>query len=106
MDYLLSSGWILIAISALSQTYEFYEQIRWPATLGYLTFLLLLCTILVIGVARSSRCALIFFSVFGLLAVTICWLISGIYLSTTVALADFCMKPQEYLCSQVSFFLQ
>lgn len=53
-----------------------------------------------IGVARSSRCALIFFSVFGLLAVTVCWLLSGIYLAGSVALADFCMKPTEFICNQ------
>ena len=75
---------------------------RWPATLAFLTILLLLCVILIIGVARSSRCSLIFFSVSGLLAVTFCWLLSGIYLSTCVALGDFCMKPNEYICNQVS----
>ncbi|KAJ6636227.1 Protein tweety-2 [Pseudolycoriella hygida] len=81
---------------------EKYESIRWPATLGFLTVLLLLCTILVIGVARSSRCALIFFSVFGLFGVIICWLLSGIYLSSSVALADFCMRPNDHLCRQVA----
>lgn len=53
-----------------------------------------------IGVARSSRCAMIFFSVFGLLGVTISWLASGIYLSSAVAMGDFCMKPIDYMCSQ------
>ncbi|XP_037036928.1 protein tweety-2 isoform X1 [Bradysia coprophila] len=79
-----------------------YESIRWPATLGFLTVLLLLCTILVIGVARSSRCALIFFSVFGLFGVIICWLLSGIYLASSVALGDFCMRPNDFLCRQVA----
>ncbi|XP_055634258.1 protein tweety-2-like [Toxorhynchites rutilus septentrionalis] len=81
-------------------TYEFYEELRWPITLGFLTFLLLLCIILVIGATRSSRCALIFFSVCGLLAVTVCWLLSGIYLASAVALGDFCMKPNDFICSQ------
>lgn len=81
---------------------EFYESIRWPATLGFLTVLLLLCTILVIGVARSSRCALIFFSVFGLFGVIICWLLSGIYLASSVALGDFCMQPNEFLCQHIA----
>lgn len=79
---------------------EFYETIRWPAILGLLTFLLLLCTILMIGVARSSRCALIFFSVLGLLGVTVSWLLSGIYLASSVALGDFCMQPSVYICNQ------
>lgn len=79
---------------------EFYENIRWPAILGFLTFLLLLCTILMIGVARSSRCALIFFSVLGLLGVTLSWLLSGLYLSTAVAAGDFCMNPNQFICNQ------
>lgn len=77
-----------------------YEAIRWPATLGFFTVLLLLCSILVIGVARSSRCALIFFSVFGLFGVIVCWLLSGIYLAGAVAMGDFCMRPNDYMCRQ------
>lgn len=84
------------------QPAEFYESIRWPATLGYLTVLLLLCVILVIGVARSSRCALIFFSVFGLFGLIICWLLSGIYLASSVALSDFCMRPHDFMCGQAA----
>lgn len=53
-----------------------------------------------IGVARSSRCALIFFSVLGLLGVAISWLLSGIYLASSVALGDFCMQPSVYICNQ------
>ncbi|CAD7087480.1 unnamed protein product [Hermetia illucens] len=81
---------------------EFYESIRWPATLGYLTVLLLLCTVLVIGLARRSRCALIFFSVLGLYGIIICWLLAGIYLATSVSVGDFCMRPTEFMCRQVA----
>ncbi len=88
------------ALKHLLDTYEFAENLRWPVTLGFLTFLLFLCTVLVIGVARSSRCMLIFFSVFGLLAVAICWLLSGIYLASSVAIADFCMAPFQHICHQ------
>lgn len=84
-----------------SQMGELYESIRWPATLGFLTLLLLLCTVLVIGVARRSRCALIFFSVSGLFCIIMCWLLSGIYLASSVAAGDFCMRPHEYMCRQV-----
>ncbi|XP_061400793.1 protein tweety-2-like isoform X1 [Musca vetustissima] len=80
---------------------ELYESIRWPATLGFLTILLLLCTVLVIGVARRSRCALIFFSVAGLFCIILCWLLAGVYLASSVAAGDFCMRPHEYMCRQV-----
>lgn len=78
-----------------------FETIRWPATLGFLAAILILCLILVIGLIRSSRCSLIFFSVMGLFCVIVCWLLSGIYLATTVAAGDFCMRPREYICRQV-----
>lgn len=63
--------------------------------------LLLLCTVLVIGVARRSRCTLIFFSVSGLFCIIICWLLAGVYLASSVAAGDFCMRPHDYMCRQV-----
>lgn len=87
-------------LKSLIDEYEFYELLRWPITLGFLTFLLFLCTVLVIGVARSSRCLLIFFAVLGLFTVAICWLLSGLYLGTSVAVADFCVAPQQHICAQ------
>lgn len=89
-----------LLLKSLIDEYEFYELLRWPITLGFLTFLLFLCTVLVIGVARSSRCLLIFFSVLGLFTVAICWLLSGVYLATSVAAADFCVSPYQHICSQ------
>lgn len=69
--------------------------------MAFLTLLLFLCTVLVIGVARRSRCTLIFFSVSGLFCIIICWLLAGIYLASSVAAGDFCMRPHEYMCRQV-----
>ncbi|GAB0094936.1 Protein tweety homolog [Sergentomyia squamirostris] len=100
VSYFIRSSHSEVTIKNVLDTAEFYESIRWPVTLGFLAVLLLLCTILIIGVARSSRCALIFFSVFGLLGVTLCWLLSSIYLAGAIALGDFCVKPNEYICSQ------
>lgn len=75
-------------------------MIRYPATLGLLAILIILCVILVIGVARNSRCNLIFFSVVGLFAAVVCWLLSGIYLASSVALGDFCMQPKSHICDK------
>lgn len=55
---------------------------------------------LLVGVARHSRCALILFSVCGLLAVTGSWLMSGLYLSTSVAVGDLCIDPANFLVSE------
>lgn len=84
-------------------------MVRYPATLILLAALIILCIILIIGVARNSRCNLIFFSVVGLLGVIICWLLSGIYLASSVALGDFCMQPSMHMCNifaNVSIFLK
>lgn len=43
---------------------------------------------------------MILFSVCGLLAVTGSWLMSGLYLSSSVAVGDLCMDPAGYLVSQ------
>lgn len=77
-----------------------YELYRWPGTVAILALLLVLCAVLLVGVARHSRCALIFFSVCGLVAVTGSWLMSGIYLSVSVAIGDLCADPAEFLVSQ------
>lgn len=80
---------------------EQLELIRWPGTVAVLALLLVLCAVLLVGVARHSRCALILFSVCGLLAVTGSWLMSGLYLSSSVAVADLCIDPADYLASEV-----
>lgn len=82
------------------QTGDKWELIRWPGTVAVLALLLVLCAVLLVGVARHSRCALILFSVCGLLAVTGSWLMSGLYLSTSVAVGDLCMDPADYLVSE------
>lgn len=75
-------------------------MIRWPGTVAILALLLVLCAVLLVGVARHSRCALILFSVCGLVAVTGSWLMSGIYLSVSVAIGDLCADPADYLVTQ------
>ncbi|KAJ8973178.1 hypothetical protein NQ317_007154 [Molorchus minor] len=67
---------------------EKIENIRWPLTMAILSILLILCVILLVGVARHNRCALIAFSVCGLLAVIASYLMASVYLASSVALAD------------------
>ncbi|XP_022916358.1 protein tweety isoform X2 [Onthophagus taurus] len=78
------------------------ETIRWPLTMGILSVLLVLCVVLLVGVARHNRCALIAFSVCGLLAVIASYVMASIYVASTVALADLCMAPDKFLQDQVS----
>ncbi|XP_011265878.1 protein tweety isoform X2 [Camponotus floridanus] len=80
---------------------EKIEQLRWPITMAVLSALLVLCVVLVVGVARHSRCVLITFSVFGLFAVIVSWLMASLYLATSVALGDLCVSPDGYLSKAV-----
>lgn len=89
----------LIPALQLGDKIEYY---RWPITMGVLSVLLVLCVILLVGVARHSRCALITFSVCGLLAVIASWLLASVYLASTVALGDLCIAPDRYLASEAS----
>ncbi|XP_065213711.1 protein tweety isoform X2 [Planococcus citri] len=73
------------------------ETIRWPLTMGVLCLLLIFCIVLLFGVARHSRYALIMFSVVGLFAVIISWLLASIYLSISVAAGDFCVNPDLFV---------
>lgn len=68
---------------------ERIEAIRWPITMSILSVLLVLCVILLVGVARHNRCALIAFSVCGLLAVITSYLMASVYLATSVALGMY-----------------
>ncbi|XP_011500029.1 PREDICTED: protein tweety [Ceratosolen solmsi marchali] len=83
-------------VGAISFT-ETVEQLRWPVTMSVLSVLLILCVVLLVGVARHSRCALITFSVFGLFAVIISWLMASLYLASSVALGDLCVSPDSYI---------
>ncbi|XP_015116545.1 protein tweety [Diachasma alloeum] len=80
---------------------EKIELFRWPITMAVLSTLLVLCVVLLVGVARHSRCALITFSVFGLFAVIVSWLMASLYLATSVALGDLCISPDGYLTRTV-----
>ncbi|KAL1130525.1 hypothetical protein AAG570_011771 [Ranatra chinensis] len=82
------------------------EAIRWPITMAILSILLVFCVILLFGVARHYRCALITFSVFGLFAVIFSWLMVSVYLTASVALGDLCMSPNQFVESEAPAPLQ
>ncbi|XP_076761631.1 tweety isoform X2 [Xylocopa sonorina] len=86
-----------ISLAGAISVGEKIEQLRWPITMAVLSALLVLCVVLIVGVARHSRCVLITFSVFGLFAVIVSWLMASLYLATSVALGDLCVSPDGYL---------
>ena len=48
-----------ISLAGAIQLTDRVEQLRWPVTMAVLSALLILCVVLLVGVARHSRCALI-----------------------------------------------
>lgn len=90
-----------VSLRGIVSFVQIAEGIRWPVTMAVLSILLVFCVVLLFGVARHSRCALITFSVFGLFAVIISWLLSSLYLATAVALGDLCIAPDAFLEREV-----
>ncbi|XP_019868145.1 protein tweety isoform X2 [Aethina tumida] len=89
----------------LSPKIDFFQKIeviRWPFTMAVLSVLLVLCVVLLVGVARHNRCALIAFSVCGLLAVIASYLMASVYIASSVALGDLCMAPDKFIEDQAS----
>uniref|UniRef100_T1JN26 Protein tweety homolog n=1 Tax=Strigamia maritima TaxID=126957 RepID=T1JN26_STRMM len=76
------------------------EVIRWPSTMAVLSVFALFCIILIIGICRNSRSTLIAFTVLGLLAVILNWLLVSVYVSSCVALGDLCVGPDALIYNQ------
>jgi len=70
---------------------------RWVGTLGITGILMMVVLLLLVGVAKHSRCTLIMFSVLGLLSMIVCWGLTSIYLVGAVGLSDWCLDPAPYL---------
>lgn len=78
------------------------EKIRWPSTFAFAFLLTLFCLILLCGLIKHSRCTLIMFSVFGLLALVLGWVLSSLYLGILVTGSDFCSEPNSFLDDRFS----
>ncbi|XP_069970424.1 protein tweety isoform X2 [Penaeus vannamei] len=78
------------------------ELARWVGTQGVTGILMIVVLVVMVGVAKHSRCTLITFSVLGLLAMILCWGLTSLYLVSTVALSDWCMDPNPFLEGQLS----
>ncbi|XP_027199432.1 protein tweety homolog 1-like isoform X3 [Dermatophagoides pteronyssinus] len=81
---------------------QLIEKIRWPSTFAFAFYLIIFCLILLCGLVRHSRCTLILFSVFGLLALVLGWVLSSLYLGLLVAGSDFCAEPDAFLDDRFS----
>ena len=92
---LLASYWQLTASPCFS--IQSVERLRWPVTMGLLGVFSLFCIILFMGAICHSRATLIIFSVCGLFSVILLWLLASVYVTSAVAMADFCYKPTPWV---------
>jgi len=86
-----------VSVSAIPKSVSNFEVLRWSVTMGLLGLFSLFCLLLFIGAIVHSRAILILFSVCGLFSVILLWLLSSLYLTISVALADFCYSPTPAL---------
>lgn len=73
-----------------------YGVYRWIATLLGLSWLMILCLELFLGIGRSSKCLLLLFCAFGIFSLVLCWLSAGLHLLTSVGVADLCVSPHLF----------
>ncbi|KAK2714778.1 protein tweety-like [Artemia franciscana] len=69
------------------------EIIRWPVTIGVLSFYIFLCLVLIFGIVKGSRCTILLFTVLGLVCLVINWIMASAYLVAGVGGSDLCMNP-------------
>ena len=86
-----------INIKNVPSSIQNVEKLRWPVTMGLLGVFSLFCIILFMGAICHSRATLIIFSVCGLFSVILLWLLASIYVTSAVAMADFCYKPTPWV---------
>jgi len=86
-----------ISIGSIHKNVLNAESLRWWVTMGLLGLFSLFCLLLFIGAIVHSRAILILFSVCGLFSIIILWLLASIYVTLSVALADFCYNPTPWV---------
>ena len=82
-----------VDLSSLVQYTKEYNFYRWIGMILLFAWMMLLCLILLLGIARSSKCTLLMFCAFGIFTLVLCWICAGLHLGLGVGVADFCMAP-------------
>ncbi|CAG0887549.1 unnamed protein product [Darwinula stevensoni] len=80
---------------------EEVEKYRWPAIMAFLGLLVLFCLVLMLGLAKRSRCTLMLFSVLGLLATVFTGLLVCAYFVIAMASSDLCVDPDPYVLKEI-----
>jgi len=90
-------GFKRIDLRDLPQRAAIVEKYRWPFTMALQAIFTLFCLLLFVGAIVHSRCVLILFSVCGLFSIIFLWLLASVYITASVALADFCFDPTPWV---------
>lgn len=97
--YDLNNGLQSVSLEVPRVSINIIEDVRKPFSILMVTLLMFINIILIYGVCCNSRCFLLMYSIFGLLAMIICWIACSIYLGFSIMAADFCSSPQPFLSS-------
>ncbi|CAG0915643.1 unnamed protein product [Notodromas monacha] len=88
-------------VSILAHHISRVEEIRAPVTFAVLGLFALFCLILIIGLTKRYRCALMLFSVLGLLATVLSVLVACALLVLAMGLSDICRKPEDFVMNHI-----
>lgn len=86
-----------ITIGHIPKKVNNLESGRWHITMCLLGVCSLFCLLLFIGAIVHSRGTLILFSVCGLFSIIVLWLLSAVYITIAVAIADLCSDPKTWV---------
>merc|ERR1719193_2424134 len=73
------------------------EDYRWLATAAFFCWTIFVLLLLIIGLARKSKCCLFVFAAFATITLVIDWTVVSAYLGVAIGVADLCFDPQTFL---------
>lgn len=73
------------------------EDARWISTAGFFCWTIFILLLLIIGMARKSKCCLFAFAAFATITLVIAWTVVSAYLGVGVGVADLCSEPHVFV---------
>lgn len=73
------------------------EDIRWLSTAGFFSWTIFVLLLLIIGMARKSKCCLFAFAAFATITLVITWTVVSAYLGVGVGVGDLCSEPHVFV---------
>lgn len=85
-----------------TKQYEFY---RWLVMIVVFSWLIILFLLLLIGIAKNSKCLLLLFCSFGILSLVASCLSASIHLAIAIGISDFCYYPESSVIDILTHYM-